>query len=103
MATAQQAATDNDEANDRTSAHQRNVTMREFFKPCRRKLGMVTLGLACVFAAGWVRSLSVDDFIQLPTVQTMAVGTEPGCLLLFREAEAVLISEVPGLEIVNAQ
>ena len=30
--------------------------MREFFKPWRRKIGVVTLVMACVLMAGWVRS-----------------------------------------------
>lgn len=36
--------------------------MREFFKPWRRKVGVVALVMACVFAAGWVRSFSVQDY-----------------------------------------
>jgi hypothetical protein len=37
--------------------------MGEYFKPWRRKVGCVTLIVACVFAAGWVRSFYVvDDF-----------------------------------------
>lgn len=42
--------------------------MREFFKPWRRKLGVLVLVLACVLMAGWARSqrmideLSVDVF-----------------------------------------
>lgn len=39
----------------------RNLTMRDFFKPWRRRLGVLTLVMACVFAAGWVRSLTVQD------------------------------------------
>lgn len=35
--------------------------MNEYLCPIRRKLGVATLILACVFAAGWVRSLFVDD------------------------------------------
>lgn len=35
--------------------------MRDFFKPRRRRLGVVMLGLACVLAAGWVRSRSITD------------------------------------------
>ena len=35
--------------------------MREFFKPCRRKFGVVTLLMACVFTAGWVRSTRVNE------------------------------------------
>lgn len=40
--------------------------MRDLFKPWRRKIGAATLVMACVFAAGWVRSLSTLDFIRLP-------------------------------------
>ena len=37
--------------------------MGDFFKPWRRKIGVVTLLMACVFAAGWVKSFStVDSF-----------------------------------------
>lgn len=32
-----------------------------FFKPWRRKLGLLTLLMACVFAAGWVRSRFSED------------------------------------------
>lgn len=35
--------------------------MNTYFRGWRRKLGVVTLLLACVFAAAWVRSLRVDD------------------------------------------
>ena len=35
--------------------------MRELFKGWRRKTGIVTLGLACVFAAGWLRSQQIFD------------------------------------------
>ena len=37
--------------------------MREFFRGWRRKLGVLTLLMACVFAAGWVRSYSIHDMI----------------------------------------
>lgn len=32
-----------------------------YFKPLRRKIGVFTLLIGCVFAAGWVRSLAVGD------------------------------------------
>lgn len=38
--------------------------MREFFRGWRRKVGVVTLMMACVFAAGWVRSLTSTDGFQ---------------------------------------
>lgn len=37
--------------------------MSNYFKPLRRKLGVVTLLMACVFSAAWVRSLTTRDFI----------------------------------------
>jgi hypothetical protein len=40
--------------------------MREFFKPLRRKFGVLTLVIACVFMALWVRSCSVEDRIYFP-------------------------------------
>ena len=41
--------------------------MGEYFKPLRRKFGVLTLVMACVFAAGWLRSLEMDDEVRLPT------------------------------------
>ena len=38
-----------------------------FFKPFRRKIGVVTLVLACAFAAGWVRSCLTADFVWYPS------------------------------------
>lgn len=35
--------------------------MKDFFRGWRRKVGVCTLAMACVFAAGWVRSLVVCD------------------------------------------
>ena len=40
--------------------------MGDFFKPWRRKIGIVTLMLACVFAAGWVRSQYKADVFIMP-------------------------------------
>ena len=41
--------------------------MSEFFKPWRRKVGCVTLAMACVFMAGWVRSRTANDYVLIPT------------------------------------
>lgn len=41
--------------------------MADFFKPLRRKIGVVTLLMACVFLASWVRSLSMIDWITVGT------------------------------------
>ena len=40
--------------------------MGEFFKSWRRKAGCVTLVMACLFMAGWVRSKLKYDLIVLP-------------------------------------
>lgn len=39
--------------------------MREFFKGWKRKLGCVTLVIACVFASVWLRSMTVADHIDI--------------------------------------
>jgi len=39
--------------------------MGEFFKPWRRKIGVMTLLMALVFMAGWVRSLVYNDDIRV--------------------------------------
>lgn len=38
--------------------------MREFFKPLRRKVGVLTLGLACVSSIAWLRSSMQIDVIS---------------------------------------
>ena len=40
--------------------------MGDFFKPWRRKIGVVTLVFACLVAGGWVRSLTVREVISIP-------------------------------------
>jgi hypothetical protein len=42
------------------------MTMPNYFKPLRQKIGVLTLGLACLFMAGWVRSLTLLDMLELP-------------------------------------
>ena len=39
--------------------------MREFFRGWKRRVGVVTLLMACGFMAGWVRSGMVDDWIMI--------------------------------------
>ena len=41
--------------------------MGEFFKPWRRRIGMMTLVMALVFMVGWVRSPLVTDMIGYST------------------------------------
>ena len=40
--------------------------MREFFSGWRRKVGVVTLLVACVFMAGWVKSILAIDIAVIP-------------------------------------
>ena len=39
--------------------------MGQYFQPLRRRFGVITLLMACLFAAGWVRSFSINDSIAL--------------------------------------
>jgi len=39
--------------------------MREFFRGWKRKVGVVTLVMACAFAAGWMRSFMSNDKIVI--------------------------------------
>lgn len=39
--------------------------MRDYFRPLRRKMGVVTLVLAGVLSVGWIRSLSIADSLAL--------------------------------------
>lgn len=39
--------------------------MEGYLKPWRRKIGIVTLVMACLFARGWVRSLRSDDGVAI--------------------------------------
>jgi len=41
--------------------------MLEFFRGWKRKAGCVTLMVACVFMALWLRSLCLEDNIQIPS------------------------------------
>lgn len=50
--------------------------MREFFKGWRRKLGVVTLGIACVLTCGWVRSFRVCDSYPLTTKHSLGLRIE---------------------------
>lgn len=39
--------------------------MREFFQGWKRNIGVATLMLACVFAAGWLRTFSVGEAFDM--------------------------------------
>ena len=49
--------------------------MREFFRGWRRKVGVVTLVMASLFAAGWVRSIMMLDIVIIPSGPFVTVTT----------------------------
>jgi hypothetical protein len=56
--------------------------MGEYFKPWRRKIGVITLMMACVFMGGWVRSLEFIDVFNCPIGKSnsMAVASSDGAI-----------------------
>src|SRR5438105_3724804 len=57
--------------------------MRDFFKGWRRKIGVLTLVMACVCMAAWVRSYSAEDKAWIPFQTSIrTVRTCRGCLHL---------------------
>jgi len=63
--------------------------MGEFFKGWRRKIGVVTLVLACVFAVDWMRLADysvkegrTSDVPWLPTVMHPQLGVPYGWIVL---------------------
>jgi len=54
------------------------IIMPTYFKPLRRKMGMVTLMMACVMAAGWVRSFSILEHAYSPLGQQSMVYFSSG-------------------------
>jgi hypothetical protein len=51
--------------------------MTAYFKSLRRKLGVATLAMACMFSGGWVRSLYIMDtfaFSHLPNELLLVSG-----------------------------
>lgn len=49
-------------------------TERDFFKPWRRRFGVLTLGLACVLMAGWVRTFFFTDRVSSPFGKTTNIS-----------------------------
>lgn len=47
--------------------------MRDFFKPWRRKVGLLTLMMACVLTAVWIRSLSVYGLFTIYSIDNQRV------------------------------
>lgn len=56
--------------------------MREFFRGWKRKVGVVTLVIACQFMVGWLRSIYYEDSVLIRTgSRTMvAFETESGSI-----------------------
>lgn len=53
--------------------------MGDFFRAYKRKVGVVTLGLACVLAVGWIRSQICEDRVRISignTVHTFESGRD---------------------------
>jgi hypothetical protein len=65
--------------------------MPSYFTPWRRKIGVLTLGLACLFAAGWVRSLSVADIIGFE------LGNPPITIVSFNGEMLLIINRNSGM------
>lgn len=52
--------------------------MWEFFRGWRRKVGVLTLMMTCIFAAGWVRSFfTIDEFVTEEYRVTNAIVSAP--------------------------
>ena len=43
------------------------LTMGEYFRPWRRRFGLLTLVMACVAFGGWARSMTFCDSVDLPS------------------------------------
>ena len=71
--------------------------MREFFRGWKRKLGVLTLLLSCVFAGLWVRSLIEPDFFEIKVFDTMLVlATDDQCLEFLMQSAPVSIEADEG-------
>lgn len=73
--------------------------MKEFFRGWKRKVGCLTLTMACVAMVGWVRSFIVADFVHLPfksepgTNIVSAISTNSGVVDLCWFSKPI---ELPG-------
>lgn len=84
--------------------------MRAFFHGWRRKVGCVTLVMALVFVAGWIRSFVVDDFIATPfkfnigNWSIAGIATENQSLVLYADSlsEPDLEPGLPVTALANA-
>ena len=84
--------------------------MREFFHGWRRKAGVISLVMACLLMAAWVRSLSIHDHFELPIGTSLhyllsrpsglAWGTETAVPAINYDAKFLWIAE-PMVSSVN--
>ena len=61
--------------------------MSDFFKPWRRKIGVVTLFVACVFAGGWVICIFNHSNINRLIFNTLT-GND-GCISLLTDGSSI--------------
>ncbi len=60
--------------------------MREFFRGWKRKVGIVTLLLACAFAAAWVQTFSACDILILKWFSVASFENAMGIILETKRA-----------------
>lgn len=61
-------------SHDETEFRHEEMMVLRYLNPPRRILGVVTLILACMFAAGWVRSVKVVDIVTAPAGRILVSG-----------------------------
>lgn len=49
--------------------------MADFFRGWKRKMGMGTLVMACVFLAGWIRSQSITDIVEWTNFTVVSIDS----------------------------
>ena len=75
-----------------------------YFKPWRRRLGFVTLLLACVFMAGWLRTFRINDQIILSREdQSNVLTSKDGCLRCTRYFGLILPAYSREASVVGAK
>ena len=81
--------------------------MKEFFRGWRRKIGVATLTMACVFAVGWVRSTIVADTLRFNSTEgvpyyfveytSLGVMSVPNKIVLERDHISNSFDGVPSI------
>ena len=65
--------------------------MGSYFKPLRRKIGVITLVIASVFMIGWIRSQISLDGVYLPVIPAFSKATGSGELLSWKRGLLLII------------